>query len=268
MSTPPTWPPPPPSSPPPGQHGYPGGSPYGQTPPPKKSSGIPIVVIVIVLFFGGIFVLGIIAAIAIPAFLRARISANEASAQAAMRTMASAQVAWLTSHGGRYAQPSCLGEPASCGDTQASRFLDAEIASLGTRNGYEFGFVLRPGDADATGGEGAAAGSSESAGTAEGPTDAEVRAELEKFSTPDTGGTAAQPNAPPAVPSPRGRRRAQTFDQGGFAYWASPVTPGSTGIRRFCVDETGAVRQYRPDVTWTPPSEADPRCPDGGGLID
>ena len=117
-----------PPSPPPG---YPGAAPYGQMPPPpKKSSTAPIVVILIVACVGGLFVLGIIAAIAIPAFLRARMSANEASAVAAMRTMASAQVAWLSAHDGQPALPSCLGEPASCGDPQASRFLDPEMASL------------------------------------------------------------------------------------------------------------------------------------------
>ena len=37
-------------------------------------------VILIVVIFGGIFVVGIIAAIAIPGLLRARMSANEAAA--------------------------------------------------------------------------------------------------------------------------------------------------------------------------------------------
>ena len=213
MSTPPSWPPPPPSSPPPPAPprplppGYAAGPPpYGQTPPPKKSlSPILIVVIVIAAVFGGIMVIGIVAAIAIPGLLRARMSGNEASAIATMRMMSSAQVAWLSSHDGRPALPSCLGDPASCGDTQSASFLDAETASLRMRNGYAFGFVLRPAEEDQT------------------------------------------PN-----------------DRGGFAYWAAPTTLGSTGNRRFCVDETGVVREYGRDAPWTPPSDAEPRCPDSG----
>ena len=98
MSTPPTWPPPPPPPPP---QPPPGPSPaapplYAPAPPPKKSSAVPIVVILIVVIFGGIFVIGIIAAIAIPGLLRARMSGNEAAAIGTMRTMVSAQTAWAS----------------------------------------------------------------------------------------------------------------------------------------------------------------------------
>ncbi len=255
-----------PPSPPPG---YPGPAPYGQVPPPpKKSSTAPIAVILIVVLFGGIFVLGIIAAIAIPAFMRARISANEASALAAMRTMSSAQVAWLSAHDGQPAQPSCLGDPASCGDPQASRFLDPEMASLQERSGYQFGFLLRPGaDAAADGGADANAATPSGEAAAD-PTDAEVRAELEKFSTPDTGATPGQSSSPAPVAVPRRGGRALPVDRGGFVYWASPANPGVTGNRRFCVDETGMVRAYRLDDTWTPPSGAEPRCPAAGRSLE
>jgi type II secretory pathway pseudopilin PulG len=174
--------------------------------PPKKSlSPILIVVIVIAAVFGGIMVIGIIAAIAIPGLLRARMTGNEASAIGALRAMSSAQAVWISTHNGRPALPSCLGDPASCGDNPSTRYLDPEIASLATRSGYEFGFVLRPG------------------GEEQAPADA-----------------------------------------GGFAYWASPTTLGSTGNRRFCVDETGVVREYGRDAAWTPPSDAEPHCPDSG----
>ena len=69
-------------------------------PPPKKSSAIPIVVILIVVIFGGIFVIGIIAAIAIPGLLRARMSGNEAAAIGTVQTMVSAEVAWATDTAG------------------------------------------------------------------------------------------------------------------------------------------------------------------------
>jgi hypothetical protein len=222
-------------------------------------SPILIVVIVIAAVFGGIMIIGIIAAIAIPGLLRARMSGNEAMAISTMRTMSSAQATWASSHNGRHALPSCLGDPASCGDTQATRYLDAEIASLATRSGYEYGFVLRPGQ------EEPAPDAATDAGAAGDPTDAEVRAELEKFSTPDTGAAPSTPAAPTGmVPTVGQRRRAQPADPGGFAYWASPSTLGSTGNRRFCVEETGVVREYGRDTPWTPPSDADPRCPDTG----
>jgi len=219
-------------------------------------SPIIIVVIVIAAVFGGIMVIGIIAAIAIPGLLRARMTGNEASAIGTMRMMSSAQAAWSASHDGRPALPSCLADPASCGDTQATRYLDAATASLATHNGYEFGFVLRPG-ADEPPQD--AAGQASAAGD---PTDAQVRAELEKFSTPDTGASPATPAGP--GPSVRARRGGQPIGGAGFAYWASPTTFGSTGTRRFCVDETGVVREYGRDAVWTPPSDAEPRCPDTG----
>ena len=279
MSTPPTWPPPPPPAqppPPPVPPTVAGAAPryVPAPPPPKKSSAIPIVVILIVVVFGGIFVVGIIAAIAIPGLLRARMSGNEAMAISVMRTMVSAQVAWASGHDGRVAQPGCLVEPASCGDTQTPSLLTPEIGGLGPRSGYDFGFVLRPGSdggaADpgtADGPPSAAAGEAPGVSQPEAPSDAEVRAQLEKFSTPDTGAATATPDASaaPAMAAPTPRPRpAVPSDPGGFAYWASPANLGVTGNRRFCVDETGVVREYRLDDTWTPPSESQPRCPDTG----
>jgi hypothetical protein len=183
-------------------------------PPPRTSSAVPIVIVLIVVIFGGVFVLGIIAAIAIPGLLRARMSGNEASAIGTVRAMVSGQAVWASMHAGRYAQPSCLGDPASCGEPQMPSALPADIASLRPRSGYDFGFVLRPSSDDAS-------------------TDA---------------------TDPATEPS----------DPGGFAYWASPSTPGSTGSRRFCVDETGVVREYDLDDSWRTPTADQPRCPGSG----
>jgi hypothetical protein len=226
---------------------------------------VPIVVIVVVVVFAGIFVLGVVAAIAIPALLRARVSANEAAAIGTMRTMVSAQITWAGTHGSRFGTPSCLGAPASCGEPAAPSFLTPEIASLGPRSGYDFGFVLRPGAEDArTGGnpESAFAAAEETPGSSPAgtPSDAEVRAQLEQFSTPDTG---AAPPVPVKAPN-----FGMPADTGGFVYWATPSKPGVTGNRHFCVDETGVVREYGLDDTWTAPSDDQPQCPDTGRPID
>ena len=252
MSTPPAWPPPPPPPTPPGVAG---GPPpytpaYAAAPAKKKVPTAAIVVIALAVVFGGVMVIGIVAAIAIPSLLRARISANETSALGTMQTVASAETAWAQAHEGRYAAAACLGTPARCGDAEAASFLPPEIAALRPRNGYEFGLLLRS-DADGAP-EPTASAEPAPAQASDGPTDAEVRAELETFATPDTG--APQPAA--------GTSTAAEPPDRGFVLWASPSNPGVTGRRRFCVDETGLVRDYSLDTPWTPPSDAQPRCPD------
>ena len=56
-----------------------------------SNQGVAIVAVAIVALFGGIALIGIIAAIAIPGLLRARMAGNEASAIGSMRAMSSAQ---------------------------------------------------------------------------------------------------------------------------------------------------------------------------------
>ena len=160
MSTPPSWPPPPPPEPPqppPPPQGPPGFAAAVPTAPPgahplhgqpfpktKSSSTVLIIVLLIVVVFGGIAFVGIVAAIAIPAFMRAKVPANEATVVSRMRTMASAQMTWATTHQGTFTAPSCLARPADCGDTTGSAFLPPEIASLESGYGYDYGFALRP----------------------------------------------------------------------------------------------------------------------------
>jgi hypothetical protein len=268
MSTPPTWPPPPPppiSADAAGAPGVAGGpAPFAPTPPRKKTSVVPIVVILIVVVFGGLFVVGIIAAIAIPSLLRARTTANQTAALGTLRTLASAEVAWASSHDGRYAEPACLAEPATCGDASAPRFLPKDIASLQPRSGYDFGFVLRPGADQAATSDAAATESPAATEDPPGvsppgaPSDAEVRAQLEQFSTPDTGAGPAAPS-PPQTPNGWPPRPP---DRGGFVSWAAPSKPGVTGLLRYCIDETGLMRAYHTGTAWAAPSAERPSCPE------
>ncbi|HSD65643.1 MAG TPA: M48 family metallopeptidase [Vicinamibacteria bacterium] len=97
-------------------------------------------------------VIGIIAAIAIPSLLRARISANEAAAVGDVRTVVSAQAAFQ-SVAGNYGSLECLAVPSSPGciagyPATAPTFVDRSIGSLAAKSGYERAFV--PGDTDPT----------------------------------------------------------------------------------------------------------------------
>jgi prepilin-type N-terminal cleavage/methylation domain-containing protein len=60
-------------------------------------------------------IIGIIAAIAIPSLLRARIAANETAAIGDTRAVISAEHAYAASNGASYGTMLCLGSPTSCG---------------------------------------------------------------------------------------------------------------------------------------------------------
>jgi hypothetical protein len=80
----------------------------------SQSSTATVVVIAVVIFFLLVAFVGMIAAIAIPSLLRARISANEAAAIGDLRTVISAEVAYSSSNGGQYDQLECLAKPQEC----------------------------------------------------------------------------------------------------------------------------------------------------------
>src|SRR6476620_8878401 len=84
-------------------------------------------------------IIGIIAAIAIPSLLRARIAANEADAIGDSRTLVSATVTYQTGNGSYENSLSCMSGPSNCnwpGATTA--FLDPAIGKSGTvtKQGY------------------------------------------------------------------------------------------------------------------------------------
>ena len=113
----------------------------------KKNQGFTLIELMIV-----VAIIAIIAAIAIPNLLRSRMSANEASAAGAMRTIATSEVMFQTagfvdanSDGvGDYGTLAQLGNPDGAGATPA--FVDNVLAS-GSKQGYTFAVTVTNGDA-------------------------------------------------------------------------------------------------------------------------
>ena len=77
-------------------------------------------------------IIGIIAAIAIPSLLRARVSANESAAVGDIRTVISAEAAYHSASRGFYATLPCLATPTGAGcipnyPSAAPTFLDSQL---------------------------------------------------------------------------------------------------------------------------------------------
>ncbi len=92
-------------------------------------------------------IIGIIAAIAIPSLLRARVSANETSAIGDIRTVISAQFAYSSAALGSYGVITCLSTPSGCLGmyaTSAPTFLDTNVTRLSTKSGYSRTFWNGP----------------------------------------------------------------------------------------------------------------------------
>jgi hypothetical protein len=88
---------------------------------------------------------GIVAAIAIPSLLRARVSANEAQAIGDVRTVISAEAAYQSANSGYYGPLECLPKPGECipgygGPT----FLDPALATSAVKSGYRRTFYPGP----------------------------------------------------------------------------------------------------------------------------
>ena len=87
-----------------------------------------------------IAIIGVIAAIAIPALLRARLSANESATIGDIRTWISAEAAYHGVNAGFYdTNPMCLAQVSLCIGTYpatAPSFIDSQLASLSTKSGY------------------------------------------------------------------------------------------------------------------------------------
>src|SRR5258708_20446285 len=102
----------------------------------KKETGFTLIELLIV-----VAIRGIIAAIAIPSLLRARVSANESATIGDTRTVISAQAAYQSSNAGFYdGKLTCLVKPsAGCipsYPTNAPTFIDSQIAAQTPKSGY------------------------------------------------------------------------------------------------------------------------------------
>jgi type IV pilus assembly protein PilA len=93
-------------------------------------------------------IIGIIAAIAVPSLMRARVSANEAGAIGDTRTVISAEAAYHASNSGYYGNITCLSTPSSCiAGYSGPSFLDIVIAgaTVVTKQGYTRNWLDSPG---------------------------------------------------------------------------------------------------------------------------
>ena len=93
----------------------------------------------------------VIAAIAIPNFMRSRIAANQASAVASLRTLNTSEVAYSATYGGGFSadMASLAPTPGGGNPTSTAAGLIDSVLATGVKSGYSF--LYSPGATDSAG---------------------------------------------------------------------------------------------------------------------